>query len=294
MTRVPAVSFEMFPPPKLDGVDKFVAAYRALAEAHPTTVSVTYGAGGSGRERSVAAISKLSELQGQVPKFAPLTAHLTRIDADKTEIDAVADSLWRVGVRRILALGGDAPVQKDVRPTEEYKTATDLIMGLRTLYDFEIGCAAFPEGRPNGETAEDDLKILAAKEAAGAQFAWTQFFFDDDAFLRYRDQAAARSLKIKVIPGLMPVANFDGLRSFAARCGAPLPNWLVNDFERCGQDQAARRETALEIAVRQVETWRRNGVEDIHLYTLNQTDLPLAILREIGYAPDSAGTLCAA
>lgn len=271
-------SFEVFPPAREGKGADFITLCETLFSYDPAFVSVTYGAGGSGRDRSVKAVSSLA---GRA--LGPITAHLTCVAQTRDEIGAVADGFWAEGVRSILALGGDLPEGGVAVPeTERYRYASEMVAGLRARHDFDISVAAFPEGRPGGESWEDDVTTLAGKVSAGATRAITQYFFDDGAFLRYRDRVRARGIEVTVVPGIMPIANYKGIRAFSERCGAYLPQWLHDRFEPLADDPDGQREAALDIATRQVDRLRGEGVDFFHFYTLNRTDLVFATLDAVG------------
>lgn len=274
----PIFSFEVFPPAQPQSYLRFRRALKALDAAGPDFISVTYGAAGGGQARS---LSTVGDLVGACR--TPIVAHLTCVGASRDQVDAVAGHFRSVGVRAVVALGGDPPENSEEGDhPDRYPYACDLVAALNRKFDFEINVAAFPEGRPPNETPADDIEILKKKADAGADRAITQYFFDNEAFFRYRDAAAAAGIGIDVVPGLMPVANLQRLKAFSDKCGAIMPDWLFEAFEGTDGDAEAHRRVALDVLVDQVETLRDGGVGRFHLYTLNQTALPLGLFEALG------------
>ena len=281
------VSFEFFPP-KTDGqADSLWAAIRRLEPLKPEFVSVTYGAGGSTRERTEETVRRINQ-----ETSLSAAAHLTCVDATREQVDAVAQRFWEAGIRHIVALRGDSPESDGVyRPTPGgYAFAADLVAGLKRLADFEISVAAYPEVHPEAATAQTDLDALKRKIDAGASRAITQFFFDVDVFRRFRDRAAAAGITVPLVPGILPVVNFATVKRFAGMCNAHLPAWMHDLFEGLEDDAETRKLMAGLVAAEQARTLAADGVEELHFYTLNRADLTLAVCHTLGIrAPASTG-----
>ncbi len=276
---VPAVSFEFFPP-KTEAMERMLwESVARLAALSPCFVSVTYGAGGSTRARTHAIVERIQREVGLVA-----AAHLTCVEATREEIDAVAHAYWDAGIRRIVALRGDPPAGDAVyRPTPGgYAYACDLVAGLRRAADFEISVAAYPEVHPQALSAAADLDNLKRKIDAGACRAITQFFFDNDDYFRFLDRAHAAGIAVPIVPGLLPIHSITGVTGFAARCGAKVPASLVEGFAALEGDADGQRALAVEASVAQCRSLLGQGVGQLHFYTLNRADLPLAVCRELG------------
>jgi len=245
----------------------------------PRFVSVTYGAGGSTRERTHATVRRIRHETALEP-----AAHLTCVAATRNEIDAVASDYWQAGIRHIVALRGDPPggVERYAPHAGGYAYATDLVRGLKRIADFEISVAAYPETHPEAASAEHDLDNLKRKLDAGANRAITQFFFDVDLFLRFRDRADASGIRVSIVPGILPVTNFTQLKKMAAMCGASIPDWMAGHFEGLDEDPDTRRLVAASIAAEQCRRLHANGVHEFHFYTLNRADLTVAICHMLG------------
>ena len=281
-----AVSFEFFPPKTAEMEATLWSSIGRLAPLSPRFVSVTYGAGGSTRERTHATIVRLLEETKLVP-----AAHLTCVGATRGEIDDVSRAYLAAGVRHVVALRGDPPTGAGSRyqpHPDGYPYAADLVGGLRRIGDFEITVAAFPEKHPESPNFEADLDILKRKVDAGATRAITQFFFENDVYFRFLDRVRARGIHVPVVPGLMPVLNFDQARSFAEKCGASVPDWLARRFEGLDRDPATRRLIAAAVAAEQVLELLDGGVSEFHFYTLNRADLTYAICHLLGLRPEPA------
>lgn len=276
------VSFEFFPANTEAGLRTLVANAAQLAAASPRFVSVTYGAGGSSKGRTFDAIDAVRPVAG-----GPVAGHLTCVGSSKAEVHDVIDTYKAAGVRRIVALRGDAPVDAvdgGVHP-DGYVTAADLVAGIRSRDDgddWTISVAAYPEVHPKAETAATDLDNLAAKFDAGADEALTQFFFDTDAFLRFHDAVRAHGIGGPIVPGIMPVTNFARMSSFAARCGTVIPGWMTDLFGGLDDTPEVRAMVATTLAVEQCRRLAENGMASVHLYTMNRADLSLAICRLLG------------
>ena len=280
------VSFEFFPPktPEMDAT--LWDAIHRLAPLHPRFVSVTYGAGGTTRERTHSTVERLVRETAISP-----AAHLTCVGASRAEVDAVARAYFEAGVRHIVALRGDPAggLGAAFAPHPDgYATSTDLVSGLRAIGDFEITVSAYPEKHPESASLEADLDVLAAKVDAGATRAITQFFFDNDHYLRYIDRARARGIDIPILPGIVPVQNFRQTAAFAAKTGASVPRWLADRFEGLDNDPATRRLIAAAVAAEQVLDLADRGVTDFHFYTMNRADLVYAICHLLGLRAEAA------
>ena len=281
----PEISFEFFPP----NTDKMAAtlwrSVERLAPLNPGFVSVTYGAGGSTRDRTHATVERIAKETG-----IAAAAHLTCVAATREEIDAVAERYWDAGIRHIVALRGDMPnADEAYAPTPGgYAYASDLVAGLKRRHDFEISVAAYPETHPEARDLADEIENLKRKRDAGAARAISQFFFNTEDFLRYRDRMAASGLDMPLTPGVLPVTNFASMARFAARCGASVPTWVAERFEGLDDDVEARSGIAAAIAVEQCVRLRSEGVNSFHFYTLNRAELTIAICRMLGVGLASA------
>jgi methylenetetrahydrofolate reductase (NADPH) len=290
MTAVPSVSFEFFPPKGEKGEEALWASIRRLAPLGPAFVSVTYGAGGSTRERTHATVTRIQAETG-----IPAAAHLTCVAATREEIDAIARAYWEAGIRHIVALRGDPPPNADgtgglggrgyVPHPGGYAYAVDLVEGLRRVADFEISVAAFPETHPEAPSADVDLDNLKRKCDAGATRAITQFFFDDDAFLRFRDRAAAAGIRAPIVPGILPITNFAKAVEFGEKCNCAIPAWFAELFDGLDGDPETRQMVAAKVAVDQCRRLVAEGVDHVHFYTLNRSELTVAICRMLGIRP---------
>lgn len=276
------VSFEFFPPKQSTGEDKVLGAVQAVARLGPDFVSLTYGAGGSTKERSW---SLASRMHNEVK--APVAAHLTCVGASKDETHRVADEFWEAGIHHIVALRGDAgaPGMPFTPHPEGYATAAQLVAGLKARRDFDISVAAYPEVHPEATSAEADLDNLRRKLDAGANRAITQFFFSADAFLRFRDAAAAKGVDKTIIPGILPISNLARTRSFAKACGASLPGWMEHVFEGLDDHPATRDLVAATVTAEFCRRLYAEGVRDFHFYTLNRAELSYATCHLMGLRP---------
>jgi len=288
LRRPPLVSFEFFPPNDAEMERTLWASIERLAPLAPRFVSVTYGADGSTRERTHNVVTRILGETTLTP--AP---HLTCIGAPREEILDVARRYWDAGVRHIVALRGDAPAGQGLYRPEPggFAYAEDLVRGLRTVGDFEISVAAYPETHPEAPTPEFDLDRLKAKIDAGAQRAITQFFFDTDAFLRFRDRCAARGIEAELVPGILPITRFPQMLRFAKRCGASVPDWLAHRFDGLDDDPETRRMIAASVAIDQVRRLQQPGVQEFHFYTLNRAELAYAICHALGVRPAAGRTV---
>ena len=275
-----AVSFEFFPPKSEKAEASLWAAARDLAHLAPRFVSVTYGAGGSTRERTHQTVLRLQNDLG-----LRAAAHLTCVEASRAEIDGIAAGYWQAGIRHIVALRGDPPGgvgETYVPHPQGYAYADALVAGLHAVAPFEISVAAYPECHPQAPDARADLDHLKRKIDAGACRAITQFFFDNDHFLRFRDRAVAAGVTVPIVPGILPISNFARTVEFAGKCGASIPDWLADQFAHCGDDPESRTRLAVAAASQQCLDLQANGVREFHFYTLNRADLTVAICRSLG------------
>ncbi|TVR99483.1 MAG: methylenetetrahydrofolate reductase [Rhodospirillales bacterium] len=278
------VSFEFFPPKTAAMEQSLWGAVERLAVLHPAYVSVTYGAGGSTRERTHATVVRLRTETALEP-----AAHLTCIGAVREEIDAIAGRYWEAGIRHIVALRGDPPEGTEVyRPMPGgYAYASDLVAGLKQVADFEISVAAYPEVHPEAASAEADLDNLKRKIDAGATRAITQFFFDVDVFFRFLDRCRAAGITVPIVPGILPVTNFARVRQFAGQCGASIPDWMGDLFAGLDDDPETRKLVAASVAAEQCRALHAGGVDQFHFYTLNRADLTFAICHILGVRPQT-------
>jgi methylenetetrahydrofolate reductase (NADPH) len=276
----PLVSFEFFPPKTPEMEAKLWQAVKRLEPLAPRFVSVTYGAGGSTRERTHATVRRIRQETALEP-----AAHLTCVTATREEIDAVARDYWEAGIRHIVALRGDPPGGPGsgyMPHPGGYDYAADLVAGLKRAADFEISVAAYPETHPSARSPGQDLDNLKAKLDVGASRAITQFFFDVDVFLRFRDRAHAAGITVPIVPGILPVTNFGQLKRMAATCGASIPAWMGGHFDGLDDDADTRRLVAASLAAEQCRRLHANGVHEFHFYTLNRADLIVAICHLLG------------
>ena len=276
------VSFEFFPPGDAAMEATLWQSVERLAPLAPRFVSVTYGADGSTRDRTHALVRRIrseTRLTG-----AP---HLTCVGATREEVLGIARSYWDEGIRHIVALRGDPPQGSSGYTPHPggFAYADDLVAGLRRLAPFEISVAAYPETHPEAPSAEADLDNLRAKVDAGATRAITQFFFDTDDYLRFRDRCAAAGITVSIVPGILPITRFPQAARFAARCGAKVPAWLAERFAGLDDDPDTRRLIAANFAIEQVSRLRRHGVDEFHFYTLNRAELTYAICHSLGLRP---------
>ena len=277
------VSFEFFPPKTEEMERNLWEAVERLAPLAPNFVSVTYGAGGSTRERTHATVRRILKDTALTP-----AAHLTCVAATKAEIDGVIRGYWDSGVRHIVALRGDPTGGVGERYAPHpggYATSADLVAGIKRAGDIEVSVSAYPEKHPDSPTVEADIDMLKRKIDAGASRAITQFFFENDLYFRYLDRVRARGIDIPVVPGILPVQNFKQTVNFAARCGASVPRWLAERFEGLDEDVATRKLIAAAVAAEQVLDLVDRGVADFHFYTMNRADLVYAICHLLGLRP---------
>jgi methylenetetrahydrofolate reductase (NADPH) len=284
------ISFEFFPPKTPEMEANLWRAITRLQPLGPNFVCVTYGAGGTTRERTHATVRRLLDESSLQP-----AAHLTCVGATREEVDAVAAEYWAMGVRHIVALRGDPPVEGGAYTPHPggYARGADLVEGLSRVAPFDITVPAFPETHPEAPNEAFDLDNLKRKVDAGATRAITQFFFDNGVYFRFLDRCLAAGITIPIIPGIMPVTNFTQMRLFAEKAGAWVPSWLGRHFEGLEDDAETRKLVAATVAAEQVQDLFDRGVRDFHFYTLNRADLSYAICHLLGVrpvaVPDAAG-----
>jgi methylenetetrahydrofolate reductase (NADPH) len=281
-----SVSFEFFPP-KDEQMEKTLwESVERLAPLEPAFVSVTYGAGGSTRERTHATVKRILAETALTP-----AAHLTCVAATRDEIDGVVRTYHEAGVRHIVALRGDSIEGAGARYAPHpggYQNGADLAAGIKRLApDFEISVSAYPEKHPDSPSVEADIDMLKAKVDAGATRAITQFFFENDVYFRYLDRVRARGIDIPIVPGILPVQNFKAAKNFAQRAGASLPSWIAERFAGLDDDPATRKLIAAAVAAEQVTELLDRGVTNFHFYTMNRADLVYAICHLLGLRPAS-------
>ena len=279
------VSFEFFPPKTEGMAETLWNSIQTLAPLNPRFVSVTYGAGGSTRERTHATVERILTETALTP-----AAHLTCVGASREEVDAVARDYWDLGVRNIVALRGDPPEQgaKYQPHPEGYRDAIELVAGLKQVAPFDISVAAYPEIHPDSSDRAFDLENLRRKVDAGADRAITQFFFSADCFFRFQDDAAAAGIDVEIVPGILPVSNVATTRRFAQTCGAAIPDWLNTLFEGLDDLPAARQLIAATVAAELCGQLYAGGIRHFHFYTLNRAELSYAICHLLGVRPPKA------
>jgi methylenetetrahydrofolate reductase (NADPH) len=286
------VSFEFFPPKSEKMEEALWTSIRRLAPLGPSFVSVTYGAGGSTRERTHATVARLARETPLRP-----AAHLTCVNASRAEIDEVVRDYASVGVRHIVALRGDPPTGVGTRylpHPEGYAQAADLVAGIKRIGGFEVSVGGYPERHPESPTLEADIDFLKAKVDAGADRIITQFFFDNAHYLRFLESVRARGIWCPVVPGIVPIHNFKQVAGFAAKTGTTMPAWMARRFEGLDDDQATTHLVAAAVAAEQVLDLVDQGVRQFHFYTLNRADLVYAICHLLGLRPASKRTEAAA
>lgn len=278
------VSFEFFPAKNAEAEPALWEAINRLVPLQPDFVSVTYGAGGSTRERTHNTVARIVR-----ETSVPPAAHLTCVGATREEVDEIVRGFWAAGVRRIVALRGDPPggVGAAYEPFPGgYQTTAELVAGIKRIGDFKVAVSAYPECHPESTSWEADIDVLKAKVDAGADLAITQFFFENDLYFRYLDRVRAAGIPIPVIPGIVPVQNFRQTANFAQKTGASVPQWLADRFEGLDDDAATRRLIAAAVAAEQVIDLVDRGVQDFHFYTMNRADLVYAICHLMGLRPN--------
>jgi methylenetetrahydrofolate reductase (NADPH) len=274
------VSFEFFPPKTEEMERTLWSSIERLAPLNPSFVSVTYGAGGSTRERTHNTVARMVRETNLKP-----TAHLTCVNATKDEVDEVVRAYWDAGVRHIVALRGDPAdgVGSAYAPHPGgYQQTCDLVAGIKRIGDFQVSVSGYPEKHPEATSLDADIDALKAKVDAGADRAITQFFFENDVYLRYVDRVRARGIDIPIVPGILPVQNFKQASNFARRTGASVPEWLAHRFEGLDDDVDTRRLIAGAVAAEQVLDLVDRGIHDFHFYSMNRADLVYAICHLLG------------
>lgn len=276
------VSFEFFPPKSDEAEANLWKAVRRLEPLNPAFVSVTYGAGGSTRERTHRTVQRILSETTLKP-----AAHLTCVEASREEVDQVIQDYKAIGVDHIVALRGDPPGASGIggayQPRADgYANATELARAIQRAGGFQTSVGVYPEKHPESPSVDHDIDVLKAKVDAGATRALSQFFFDIDAFLRFRDRVRAAGVQIALIPGIMPVSNFAGLQRMSATCGASVPAWLAAHFDGLDDDPETRKLLAASIAAEMCARLQEEGFADFHFYTLNRADLVYAICRVLG------------
>jgi methylenetetrahydrofolate reductase (NADPH) len=279
-----AVSFEFFPPKTEKMEQTLWESVKTLEPLQPRFVSVTYGAGGSTRERTHNTVVRIARETSLAP-----AAHLTCVEASRGEVDDVARTYWEAGIRHLVALRGDPPEQgRKFEPHPDgYRNAVELVAGLKKVAPFEVSVAAYPEVHPDSPSRAADLDNLKRKIDAGADRAITQFFFTPDCFLRFRDEAAAAGIDAELVPGILPVSNVATTRRIAAGCGAAIPAWMDRLFEGLDNLPAARQLVAATVAAELCGQLYAGGVRQFHFYTLNRAELAYAISHLLGVRPRS-------
>ncbi|WP_310467510.1 methylenetetrahydrofolate reductase [NAD(P)H] [Sphingomonas sp.] len=279
-----AVSFEFFPPKTEKMEATLWDSVATLGPLGPRFLSVTYGAGGTTRERTHATVARIVRETG-----IPAAAHLTCVEASRADVDAVARDYWEAGVRHIVALRGDAPDgpgMKFAPHPDGYENAAALVAGLKKIAPFEISVAAYPKCHPDSSDAVADLDNLKRKLDAGASRAITQFFFEPDTFFRFRDQVAAANIDAEIVPGIMPVTSFAAVRKMSGLCGTAIPEWLADQFDGLDEKPQARQLVAATLAAELCRRLYAGGERHFHFYTLNRAELGYAICHLLGLRPN--------
>lgn len=281
------VSFEFFPPKTEKMEETLWDSVLTLAPLKPRFVSVTYGAGGSTRERTHNTVARIVRETN-----IPAAAHLTCVEATRCEIDEIADAYWNAGVRHIVALRGDPPNQGTsfCAHPEGYAGAAELVEGLLKRHPFEISVSAYPEMHPEAASAQSDIDHFKRKLDAGAARGITQFFFEPDTFFRFRDACAASGIDAEIVPGIMPVSNFAAIQRMSAMTGTAVPHWLGHLFEGLDEKPAARQLVAATVAAEFCRRLYAGGVRNFHFYTLNRAELSYAICHMLGMRPEETRT----
>ena len=281
------VSFEFFPPKTPEMEQTLWRSIRRLEPLAPEFVSVTYGAGGSTRERTHATVKRILDETTLEP-----VAHLTCVGASRAEVDDVIRGYWNAGIRHIVALRGDMPeLGAPYQPHPDgYQSTPELIAGIRKIGDFDVIVSAYPEKHPESASLEADIELLKRKIDAGATRAITQFVFDTEKHVRFLEKVQKAGISVPIVPGIMPTTNFKGTRRMAGRCGASIPAWLENYYVGLDDELETRKLIAAYVATEQVNRLRGYGFDRFHFYTLNQADLTFAICHVLGLRPQAALT----
>ncbi len=270
-------SFEFFPPKNEQGEQRLWAAVEKLAPLQPDYVSVTFGAGGSTRERTFQTVDDIRLKAGL--EAAP---HLSCIGSERGEIEKILTRYRSHGIRRIVALRGDVPAEEDAFKPGGFRHANELVGFVRSYGGFDITVAAYPEFHPETPLPEQDMANFVRKVNAGADKAITQYFFNNDAYYRFVDDVTARGVSVPIVVGLMPIANFAQIDRFSSLCGADIPRWIRLRMEAYGDDTKSQQQLGIEIATRQAEALLQNGAPGIHFYTLNRAGPTVAVWRNLG------------
>ncbi|MCG8432812.1 MAG: methylenetetrahydrofolate reductase [Gammaproteobacteria bacterium] len=282
---LPKVSFEFFPPKTPEMEQTLWRTIERLEQYGPRFVSVTYGAGGSTRERTHSTVTRILKETELTP-----AAHLTCVDATRDDVNEVVQRYWDAGVRHIVALRGDPPDGESefVPHPEGYENAAALVEGIKRIADFEVSVAAHPETHPDAVSLEADLENLKRKIDSGATRAITQYFFDIEIYLRFRDRAAAAGINVPIVPGILPVTNFKQVIRFSKMCGATVPDWLAELFDGLDEEPDTRQLVAAGVTAEQCHALHLEGVDEFHFYTLNRAELTCAICRMLGIKPGAS------
>ena len=276
-----SISFEVFPPKSADALEGLRSTVARLSEVEPAFVSVTYGAGGSDRERSFAAIGAVRSAGFDV------AGHITCVGQTRAEVDVVIDRYAALGVTQIVALRGDPPegVGAPYQPhSDGYQRTADLVHSVKQRGGFAVAVSAYPERHPQSPSDDHDLNVLAEKCAAGADKAVTQMFFDNTHYFRFRDRAQSRGINIPIVPGIFPIHSFPAVARFAERCGASMPARIAERFAGHDADPETTHKIATELATEQIAELAAHGVSHVHIYTLNRADLAVAVCDQLASA----------
>lgn len=285
MATSPTVSFEFFPPKTEKSEAQLWSVMEKLAPLKPAFFSVTYGAGGSTRNRTERVVRRINDEMPIRP-----AAHLTCVGATREEIDSLAHSWWDAGIRHIVALRGDPPQGESEYRAHPggYANGAELVKGLKKIADFEISVAGYPEAHPDSPNIEADIDNLKRKVDAGANRILTQYFFYNDLFYRFRDNATAAGIEVPIIPGILPITNFAKAVEFSEKCGTSVPNAMAEQFDGLDEDPETRNLIAATVAIEQCDDLMANGADGFHFYTLNRAALTYAICWRLGMRPESA------
>ena len=276
----PSVSFEFSPPKGPKSEESLWEAVRRLEPLNPSFVSVTYGAGGSTRERTHRTVVRMLKETTLKP-----AAHLTCVEASRADVDEVVQDYWDAGIRHIVALRGDPPGSLGgpyVPRADGYQNATELTAGIKAIAPIDVSVGFYPQIHPESPSVDHDIMVLKAKVDAGATRAISNFFFDIDGYLRFIDKVRKAGVTIPILPGIMPVSSFSGLANMSQRIGVTIPGWLANHFDGLDEDPETRKLLAASVAAEMCARLQEEGYSDFHFYTLNRADLTYAICRVIG------------
>jgi methylenetetrahydrofolate reductase (NADPH) len=280
LAKRPSISFEFSPPKGPKSEESLWEAIRRLEPLNPSFVSVTYGAGGSTRDRTHRTVVRMLKETTLRP-----AAHLTCVEASREDVDEVIRDYWEAGIRHIVALRGDPPGSLGgayVPRADGYQNATELTAGIRAIAPFDVSVGVYPQIHPESPSVDHDIEVLKAKIDAGATRAISNFFFDIDGYLRFVERIRKAGVTIPILPGIMPVSSFEGLSNMSQRIGVAIPGWLANLFEGLDQDPETRKLIAASVAAEMCARLTEEGFSDFHFYTLNRADLVYAICRVLG------------